>query len=342
MLYISSANKTDSFTSNRALTEDRAPDGGLFLPYHLPLIEQDVLAKMCNASFGENVARILNIFFSAKLTAWDVDCCIGRTPARLIQMNHRIITAECFHNPENTYAYLERCLYTRLTGKRGEITPWAKIAIRIAVIFALFAAMPAQIRTSFDVAVPTGDFSMPIAAWYAREMGLPIRTIICCCNENGALWDLVQRGEFNTGTPLVKTGMPDLDKACPEQVESLMYQTIGFERTKDYRAVCQRKGVFHLDEDEFNKVSDGFAAAVVGQDRITGTVRSVYRSNQYFISPVTAVSYGGLQDYRARSGESRYTLIFADDAPVLFGSAVSQACGITETDLIKALRAVKE
>lgn len=344
MLYISSRNKTDSYTSNRALTEDRAPDNGLFLPYRLPVMEGDALSKMCAASFGENVAQILNIFFSGKLSAWDIECAIGRTPVRLVQMNHRIVTAECFHNPANTYSYVENSLFSRLVvdQKNKKLTTWARIAIRIAVLFASYAAMPLQIRQSFDVAVPTGDFSMPLAVWYARMMGLPIRTIICCCNENGALWDLIQRGEFNTGTPLVNTGMPELDKACPDQIESLVYHTLGFDKSQEYLALCQRKGILHLDEEEFAKISQGFAAAVVGQDRINSTVRSVYRANQYFISPVTAISYGGLQDYRARSGESRYTLIFADDAPALFGRAVCDACGITEADMIKALRSVKE
>lgn len=343
MLYISSRNKIDSFTSYRTLCDDNAPDGGLFLPYQLPHIDVETLQKMCTCSFGENMAQILSLFFSAKLTAWDVECCIGRMPVRITQMNHRIQSAECFHNPQNSYNYLVDSLYRYLSqGKPSKATAWAKIAIRIAVLFGLYTLMPEEVRENFDIALTAGDFSGPMAAWYAREMGLPIRKIICCCNENGAAWDLIQRGEFNTGTPLVDTGMQELDHPTPVQIERLVYHTLGFDKTQEYNDVCNKKGVFHLEEDAFAQLSSGLAAAVVGRDRILSTVRSVYRSNGYFISPVTAIAYGGLQDFRAKSGESRHTLILADHAPVLYAEQVSQACGMTKTEFMKALISVKE
>lgn len=343
MLYISSRNKTDSFTAHRTLCDECAPDGGLYLAYQLPQIEKEMLQKMCGSSFGQNVAHILNLFFSEKLTAWDIECCVGRAPVRIAQMNHRIITAECFHNPQNTYGYLEENLFRRLLpGGSGLVTSWAGIAIRIAVMFGLYAAMPAAVRDSFDVAVPCGDFSAPMAMWYARKMGLPIRTIICCCNENGAVWDLIQRGEFNTGMPVVNTGAPKLDQACPSQIERLVYHTLGLTQTLRYNEICGKRGVFHLDEVAFGQLSDGMAAAVVGQDRVGSTIRSVYRTSQYFISPESAILYGGLQDYRARSGESRYTLILAEDAPELHAERICNACGITRADFTKTITSVKE
>ena len=343
MLYISSRNKMDAFTSNRALCEDRAPDGGLYIPYQIPQVEMAQLNKMREATFCENVADILNLFFSVKLTSWDVECAIGRMPVRLMEMSHRLITAECFHNPENTYTYLERGLYRQLRQREsGTITAWARIAIRISVLFALYAIMPETARDSFDVAVTTGDFSVPMAVWYAREMGLPIRMIICCCNENGATWDLIQRGEFNAGMPLVDTAMPELDHSSPEHIEQLVYHTLGYDRTEAFNAVCQKRGTFRLEEDEFKVLGEGLAAAVVGRNRITDTIRSVHRTNQYFVSPHTAIIYGGLQDYRSRSGESRYTLILADRSPVLHSDQVCQICGVTKMASEKAVTITKE
>lgn len=344
MLYISSRNKTDSFTAHRTLCNDRAPDGGLFIPYQIPVIDAAELQRMRSATFSENMAFILNLFFSCKLTAWDVECCIGRAPVRLMEMSYRLLTAECFHNPKNAYSYLEDSLFQKLCLAQTNCTNtgWARIAVRIAVLFAIHAIMPESIGESFDVALTTGDFSGPMAAWYARKMGLPVRMIICCCNENGAAWDLIQRGEFNTGMPLVDTGMKDMDNPCPEQIERLIFHTLGLEQTTAYIAVCRKRGVFRLTEMDFDRLSDGFAASVVGQDRITATIRSVYRTNQYLISPSTAIAYGGLQDYRSRSGESRYTLVLADRSPVVYADEVCQACGITRSALTKAFTSGKE
>ena len=181
-----------------------------------------------------------------------------------------------------------------------------------------------------------------MSTWYAKKMGLPIRMIICCCNDNSATWDLIQRGEFNTGLPTVDTGAPELDHACPSQIERLVYHTQGLEQTLLYNKTCERKGVFHLDEDGFAVLCDGMTAAVVGQDRVLSTIRSVYSTNKYFISPTTAILYGGLQDYRARSGESRHTLILADTAPALYAQQICGICGISIEEFTKSTTAVKE
>ncbi len=342
MLYISSRNKTDSFTANRTICSNTAPDGGLYIPYQIPLVDAEALKQMRKNSFCENMSYILNLFFSGKLTAWDVECCIGRTPVRMAEMSHRIITAECFHNPQNAYSYLVNAVFTRLSQSKVPATDWGRIAIRIAVLFSIYAVMPLADSHSFDIAVVTGDFSDPMAVWYARKMGIPVRKIICCCNENSAPWDLLQRGEFNTGMPLVDTGMKDLDYSCPPQIERLIYHTLGLEKTAEFNNICHRKGVYRLEEEDYLAVSDGFAASVVGKDRMAATVRSVYRTNGYFISPVSAVLYGGLQDYRSRSGESRYTLILADSSPMLHIDEVAQACGISQSALTKAFVSHKE
>lgn len=336
MLYISSASKTDSYTAFRTLSTDCAPDGGVYMPYRLPSLETSLIEQMCSRSFGENVADILNLFFSAGLTAWDVECCAGRTPVRLAQMSHRLVTAECFHNPLGSYSYLESNLYARLSGdKVKKPTTWARIAIRIAVMFAVHGLLPEEVRASYDVAVSTGDFSMPMAAWYCRKMGLPIRTVICCCNDNSAAWDLIRRGEFNAGAAAVNTGMPELDYACPIQAEQLIYHTLGFDHTKRYRQTCAKRGIFHLDEESLTALSAGLSASVVGRDRVGATMRSVYRTNSYLISQRTAIAYGGLQDYRSRSGESRFTLILAEDSPMLQPQKTAELVGIPVAELTK-------
>lgn len=313
MLFVSSRNKTDSFTPYRTLCNDMAPDGGCFVPYQLPALDEKALDEMRDKSFCVNVAEVLNLFFATKLTAWDIECAAGRKPVRLAPMSFRLIIMECFHNAAGSYAYFEKALFEKLNGQGSAPTVWARIAIRVAVLMATYAAMEGPERRSFDVAVNTGDFSAPMAVWYCRKLGLPIRSIICCCNDNGALWDLIQRGEFNTNAAAVDTGMPELDHAHPGQLEQLIYHTLGLEQVSAYRACCDKKGIYHLDEEQFAQLSDGLYASVVSKSRISSIVQSVKQTNLYSISEKTAISFGGLQDHRSRTGESRYILVFADD-----------------------------
>lgn len=338
MLYVSTRSRTDSFTAHRALHETRAPDGGLFVPFRIPAFSKEEIRQLKENSFGENVAQILNLFFSTGLNGWDVDFAIGRRPVRIATMTHRLYIGELWHNLESEYAYTERILYNKLAGTTEKIpTDWSKIAIRIAVLFGVFGELSREGVRNPDIAVPSGDFSLPMAVWYARKMGLPIGRIICGCNENGGVWDLIQRGEFSTGASVVHTDLPELDHACPTSIERLVFTTLGLKEAQRYVDICAQRGVYALSEDDFRELSNGLFAAVVSNRRTLAVISSTYRSNQYVTDGYAAVAFGGLQDYRASTGESCNTLILADKSPVLSALTISKILGVSQDELRKML-----
>lgn len=310
MLYVSTRNKTDSFTAHRTLCADRAPDGGLFVPYMIPKYFPD-------GSFDQIIADVLNLYFYSNLTPRDIELCIGRQPVRLKEMSYRLLVAEFFHNPDGKYQYIEDNLYKKLAGSdmQGEITLWARITIRIALLFAAYSVVADELDDGCDIAVTVGDFTTPLSVWYARQMGLPIGMIICSCNENCAAWDLIQRGEMNTGLAKVDTAMPDLDFSCPQLLECLIYQTLGMDEAVRYSQVCESKGNYSISDDQFSVFSAGLSAAVVSRDRIGGLISNVRSACDYRLTDRAAISYGGMQDYRARTGESKKTMIFMDSVP---------------------------
>jgi len=330
MLYISSRSKTDSFTAHRTLCADHAPDGGVFIPYQMPQYSGEELQQLKHTSFCEIVAKVLNLFFSCRLTAWEVEVCIGKMPIRIKEMSHRLLTAESFHNPAGDYSYAEEHLYQKLAGTDAASKPtaWARIAIRIAMLFAIYGKTSESVCQSFDICVNADDFAVPMAAWYARKMGLPIRTIICSCKDNGDLWDLIQKGECSTAA-FGSSGTANL-------VEGLIYHIFGSEEAMAFSAACARKATYRLEEDALSLFSDGLTAAVVGSNRTESLIRSVYRTNSYFITDAAAVSYGGLQDYRANTGESRHTLILMDSSPARHAAVIAAATGMTESEIKKA------
>ena len=65
-----------------------------------------------------------------------------------------------------------------------------------------------------DISVVCGNFDLPMSAWYARAWGLPIGNIICCCNENGNLWNLIHHGQFRQDPVSVRTGTPEEVAMC--------------------------------------------------------------------------------------------------------------------------------
>ena len=339
MLYISTRNPRDTYTSYRALHEPNAPDGGMYVPFQKLVLSQNDLAKLNIDSFGETVAKILNRYFSARLTGWDVECAVGRNPVKLASLGRRTIVGELWQNLDQTYSSLEQSLYGLLTGNLQKPSGWPVIAIRIAVICGLVGEICRAGVQDVDIAVATGDFSTPMAVWYCRQMGLPIGLILCCCNENGVLWDFLHRGECNTSATVVKTSLPELDVAFPAYLEQLIFATQTREEFARFLDVVSAGGVYTADEEGSAAITDKLCASVVGSARADSVIASVYRTNDYFIDPITALVYGGLQDYRARTGENRMTVLLADCSPKGYAERIANAVGISGRELMSRLRA---
>lgn len=306
MLYVTTREKNDAYTANRTLISDFGPDGGVYLPFRMPIFSKEQLSLMSENSFGQNVADILNLFFTSGLTAWDVDSAIGKNPIKLVSVGNKIQCLQLWQNLDGSYAKLEKTLADMICAKAGEegrITPWLKIAIRIGVLFATFAQLKPE--EDINVSVPADDFALPMAVWYSRNMGLPIGRIICGCSANSAIWDLLHLGEMK----LEKGHSPSGD------VERLVYATLGLGEAKRFAEIAGQGGSYKLLETDANLLSTGMFAAVVSQDRVESVIPSVYNTSSYTLAKDSAVGYAALMDYRAKTGSNRRALLLEDAAP---------------------------
>ena len=340
MLYMTTTEKDDAYTAARTFYEDRGPDGGLFVPRQLPVYAVEQLKQLEALFFGQRIAQILNGFFGTKLTGWDVDSAIGRCPVKVHTMSHRILFAELWQNLDGDYSHLERTLaeMIRCDGDRGlPVSSWLRISVRIAVLFALFSELVRVGELSWDietdVSVHGGDLSAAVAVWYARIMGLPVGNIICGCNENCVVWDLLHHGEMKTDAAPVSTATPLADVSLPPELERLIYGTLGREQTQRYLLTCQRRGLYVPPAESFEQLRKGMFVAVVSRARVEVLIPSVYRTNRYLMGPYTALAYGGLMDYRAKTGESRPALLLAERAPKQDAALVAVVMGLTEQQI---------
>lgn len=343
MLYVTTRSKNDVFTAPRAINLDCGPDGGLFIPFHLPEFSRHEICALSEKSFGQNVADIMNLFFSTKFTGTDVDKAIGILPLRHVSMNYRIIVSELWHNQDHHFERTVSILAARLHPDElaGEPSNWVQTAVRIAVLFGVFGELQkfCQVRadTPVDVALPCGSFSAPMAAWYGRKMGLPIGTIICGCNENSALWELLHRGQLDTGALAVQTNTPEHDFAVPPDLERLICETCGQEEAKNYFWSCTEGGTYLPEEQAWEAMRKGMSAAVISRAREGTIIPNVYRTSQYILDPYSALAYGALSDYRAKNGSSRTVLLICEKSPVCYCNTVAESMGITTDELKKRI-----
>ena len=144
-------------------------------------------------------------------------------------------------------------------------------------------------------------------ALYAKDLGLPFDRVICTFTANSAMWDFVNKGILHTAS-----------EEIPRYLECYIHRKFGREQVTCYQDAVSAKTGFLLEEEKMNLLRQELFAAVVSANRAESIRSSFASTNHYSITFDAAVSYGGLQDYRASSGISKDTLIlvkkFTDSA----------------------------
>lgn len=305
------------------------------------MLTEEERKELAQKSFSACVADILNRFYNCSLSGWDIEFCVGRHPIRLVNFGQKIMIAECWRNPEWKFSRFVQSVADRI---RPGFIPgfWDETAIRIAVLFGISSVLLAKGELSgtkaVDVAVHSGSLSGPLSVWYARKMGLPIGNIICCCNENSSVWELIRQGQLRTDGIAKETLTPDGDTWLPEGLEQLIYECGGREEVWSFLLCCREGRMYEPREQTKKVMRSAMYAAVVGDDRILQTISGFLSGYRYLLSPYTALVYSGVQDYRVNEKENRSCLILAEKSPECDAQTVGTALHITESevhDLIK-------
>ena len=67
----------------------------------------------------------------------------------------------------------------------GRLAP--QIAYYFSAYLDLLSSDQIEMGDEIDFVVPTGNFGDILAGWYAKQMGLPIRKLVCASNRNKVL-----------------------------------------------------------------------------------------------------------------------------------------------------------
>ena len=339
MLYETTRSKVATYTAQRALKEERAPDGGFYVPSSVAVYSPDELEALLHQPEAEIIARILNHFFKSQLGQLDVEFAVGRKLIGMARISHRIVIGELWRNPEGGFKGLCDRLAQRLSAEETvrEAGSWMRIVCRTALIFAIFSRLRREGITEpgelVDVAVQTGDFETPYAMHLGRCMGLNIGQIICCCNENSGAWELINFGQLKTNAKLVKTLTPKCDTVVPAALELLIRERLQWDELESYLQIVQKGGTFFLEPEEHQLFREGFSAAVVSDRRMRLAIPNLFNTNGYILGPYSALVYTGLMDYRSQPGPRRTALMLTEHDPRADSDIVIRALVMSDEEL---------
>ena len=178
-----------------------------------------------------------------------------------------------------------------------------------------------------NVVVPTGNFGNILAAYYAKQMGVPIAKLICASNENKVLFDFFQTGVYNRNREFVLTSSPSMDILISSNLERLLFDLSGENdaEIRIYMDALGSAGRYQVSDNIKAKLDDAFWGGCCSEGETEETIRRYWQDHNYLIDPHTAVAAEVLAQYRAASGDETPVVMVSTASPYKFCGSVLTA-----------------
>lgn len=178
-----------------------------------------------------------------------------------------------------------------------------------------------------NVVVPTGNFGNILAAFYAKNMGVPIAKLICASNENKVLFDFFSTGTYDKNREFILTSSPSMDILISSNLERLIYRIAGNDAEKNSKlmASLSSDGKYEITDEMRAQLSD-FYGNYTSEAETAAVIKKLYEDTGYIIDTHTAVAAGVYDKYKAATGDNDTKTVIASTAsPFKFTRSVMDA-----------------
>lgn len=177
-----------------------------------------------------------------------------------------------------------------------------------------------------NVVVPTGNFGNILAAYFARNMGVPIAKLICASNENKVLYDFFETGIYDRNREFVLTSSPSMDILISSNLERLIYLTAGADAEKNaaFMSALSTEGRYEITDDMRAKMTD-FYGNYASEQETADTIRALYEKTGYVIDTHTAVAAAVCNKYKKETGDNAKVVLASTASPFKFTRSVMNA-----------------
>ncbi len=187
--------------------------------------------------------------------------------------------------------------------------------------------------------VPSGNFGNALGAYYAKKMGLPVAKILISSNQNNILTDWITAGAYDLTTrDLVQTISPAMDILKSSNVERILFDKFGYERTKELMDDLASSGKYKLTSDELEILRDDFDASF-STDEECEDVIGAYAQKGYIMDPHTATC---MKAYQTLRKQKLATIVYSTAEWTKFSPTVARALGHEVKNDIEALDWIKD
>lgn len=177
-----------------------------------------------------------------------------------------------------------------------------------------------------NVTVPTGNFGNILAAFYAKNMGLPIDKLICASNDNKVLYDFFRTGVYDRNREFVLTSSPSMDILISSNLERLIYWIAGNDagENRGLMAALTGEGRYEI-TDEMKGALKDFYGNYADEAETAAEIKRLYEDCGYVIDTHTAVASAVYRKYVEEMGDHTKTVIASTASPFKFTRSVMNA-----------------
>ncbi len=212
----------------------------------------------------------------------------------------------------------------------GRVLP--QIVYYVSAYCDLLKAGQINMGDKVNICVPTGNFGNILAAYYAKQMGVPLGKLICASNSNNVLTDFLTTGVYDRNRPFYTTTSPSMDILISSNLERLLFAVSGENdgEVKGYMEQLKQSGKYQVSEEILEKIKAHFAAGFCDDEGAKAMIAKTFAEKGYLMDTHTAVACSVLEGYRAATGDDTITVVASTASPFKFCDSVLDALGVEE------------
>lgn len=177
-----------------------------------------------------------------------------------------------------------------------------------------------------NVVVPTGNFGNILAAYYAKNMGLPINKLICASNDNKVLYDFFTTGSYDKNREFILTTSPSMDILISSNLERLIYKIADCDdaKNKELMTSLATTGRYEITEEMKAELAD-FYGNYATEAETANVIKSIFEETGYVIDTHTGVAAEVYKKYKKDTNDTTKSVIASTASPFKFTRSVMNA-----------------
>jgi len=179
---------------------------------------------------------------------------------------------------------------------------------------------------AINITVPTGNFGNILAAFYAKNMGLPVNKLLCASNENKVLYDFFATGSYDKNRPFILTNSPSMDILISSNLERLIYSLTGSDpqATAIFMKSLACDGMYTITEDMKAGLTS-FYGGYATEEACRKQIAETYERTGYVMDTHTAVAAAVYAQYCKETKDTTKTVIASTASPYKFAPSILEA-----------------